>query len=608
MHGDMREAIEPRRLEGPWSAKRLLTSLLDLALAAGALLFVLFGGLIYMNDGSTVTPGSTGKVLLDIAKYGPTVFPVLFAAIVGGALKTFATWRVQNGTQVGMIEQLVGSHTVTGALFTQARLKAFNLLAVIIVLLWCLSPLGSQAALRAISADHVFRNETDNLTVMESFAPFRYYSGGSTGGVATRRLVPSFIASMLSARLLQDRNQDIWGNIRVPLIERLTDRASDTDWIDLSGPQEVIYSSLIGIPVASLPSKGNHTFTISASYVNVECPTVKVLPEDYFAATVPDFNSSDESNCQWTTRQAEQTLRVRLSQPCGRSEEDVVKRFREGKDRPARVFIWESRTFGEKGHSYAECHLYTTYVDIKMQCQGTLCSPASIRRSPNPARHGNWTLFDMAGSIEQPESFTTIFANMFPGSNNSGGQVPTVTYLLEPLNALSADNRTQPGALPRERFETGLTQMINSQLLLGIRVEDVTGSFTAENPSNLSVNVVEMETYTRVELVKYSTSWLILLLASSVVLFAVAMAAIVVRFRILVPDVLGSLALGMLDNRCDNIKNSSFMSGDDKMAKIKNVKVMLGDVEPHAEIGRIALAALMEDVVVGKVQKGKFYL
>ncbi|KAI8669601.1 hypothetical protein NCS57_00775400 [Fusarium keratoplasticum] len=608
MHGDGREAVQPRQLEGPWTTKRLLTSLLDLTLAAGALLFVLFGGLIYMSDGSTSAPGSTGKVLLDIAKYGPTVFPVLFAAIVGGALKTFATWHVQNGTQVGVIEQLVGSHTVTGALFTQARLKAFNLLAVRIVLLWCLSPLGSQAALRAISADHVFRNETDNLTVMESFAPFRYFAGGSSGGFVRTRLVPSFIASMLSARLLQDRNQDIWGNIRVPLIERLPNRAPDTDWIDLSGAQEVIYSSLVGIPVASLPSNGNHTFTISASYVNVECPTIKVLPEYEFPTTVPDFNSSDGSNCQWTMRQAEQTLRVRLSQPCQRSQEDVVKRYREGKDRPARVFIWESRTFGEEGHSYAECHLYTTYVDIKMQCQGTLCSPASVRRSPNPVRHGNWTLFDMESSTVQSEAFTAIFASMFPGSNNSGGQVPIVTYLLELLNALSVENTTQPAAIPRERFETGLTQMINSQLLLGIRVEDVTGSFTAENPSNLSVNVVEMETYTRVELVQYSTPWLVLLLASSVVLFAVAMAAIVVRFRILVPEVLGSLALGMLDNRCEDTKHSSFMSGDDKMAKMKKVKVMLGDVEPHAEIGRIALAAPMEDVVVGKVQKGKFYL
>lgn len=626
MHGDRRETIELRQLEGPWTIKRLLTSIIDLALAAGALLFVLFGGLIYMNDGSAATPGSTGQVLLDIAKYvcllhiyvesmgaygemqGPTVFPVLFAAIVGGALKTFATWRVQNGTQVRMIEQLVGSHTVTGALFTQARLKAFNFLAVSIVLLWCLSPLGSQAALRAISTDHVFLSETNSLTVMESFAPFRYFAGGSSGGEATRRLVPSFIASMLAARLLQDRNQDIWGNIRIPLIERLSNRASDTDWIDLSGAQEVIYSSLVGIPVASLPSKGNHTFAFSASYVNVECPTIKVLPEYNFTTTAPDFNSSDRSNCQWTTRQPEMTLRVRLSQPCAGGEEDIFDKYHEGKDRPARVFIWESRTFGVEGHSYAECHLYTTYVDVKMQCQGTLCSPASVRRSPNPARHGNWTSFDMKWNFQLPEAFIAIFANMFPGSNNSGGQVPTITYLVEPFNALSAENKTQPAAIPRERFETGLTQMMNSQLLLGIRVEEVTGSFTTENPNNLSVNVVEMETYTRVEIVQYSTPWLILLLASSVVLFAVAMAAIVVRFRILVPDVLGSLALGMLDNRCDNIKNSSFMSGDDKMAKMKEVKVMLGDVEPHAEIGRIALAAPMEDVAVGKVQKGKFYM
>ncbi|RSM20688.1 hypothetical protein CDV31_000375 [Fusarium ambrosium] len=422
MDKDKAGQTEPGRLEGPWSCDRLLGSFLDLTLATAALLFILFGGMIFMKHETSAAQGSTGKLLLDMSKYGPTVFPVLFAAIVGAALKTFATWRLQNGTRIGLIEQLVGSHTVAEAFFTQYRLKAVNILAIAILLLWCLSPLGSQAALRAISTTQAFRNSTSNLTVLETFSRFTLLATENNLSYARRMLIPPAVASMLSARLLQDRNQDIWGNIRVPLIERLTDDISDTR------------------------------------------------------------------------------------------------------------------------------------------------------------------------------------------SNVSGGQTPTIVYFVEPFNVLSTENKTEAAALPRATFETRLAHLINSELLLGIQPGDVAGGLTKENANNVSVNVVEMDTYIREEIVQYNKLWLTMLLASSMILFGVAMAAIVVRFRILVPEVLGSLALGMLDNRCDDIKHSSFMSGDDKMSKMKEVKVMLGDVEPHAEIGRIALAAPMEDVVVGKVQKGKFYL
>lgn len=69
MHKDTPEQAEPGQLEGPWALKRLLTTTLDLALAIAALAFVLFGGLIYVSDGTPATPGSTSKLLLDIAKY-----------------------------------------------------------------------------------------------------------------------------------------------------------------------------------------------------------------------------------------------------------------------------------------------------------------------------------------------------------------------------------------------------------------------------------------------------------------------------------------------------------------------------------------------------------
>ncbi|KAJ3546305.1 hypothetical protein NM208_g2074 [Fusarium decemcellulare] len=647
------EPGEPHKLGDSATIRKILLGIVDLSLAVVALFFFLFGGLVYVNDGSSAAPGSRGRYLYNIAKYGPTIFPVLFSAIVGGALKTFATWRMQIGTRIGLVEQLVGSNTVAGALFTQARLRAANTLALSIICLWALSPLGSQAALRAINIVDEFNNSTRDLVVLETFAPYCFGLGSRAVDYATRKVIPPAAAALQSVRMLESRNQDLWGNIRLPAIEKLSSNVLDSSWINISEDDSLDYSSLIGVPVASLPLAGNHTLTISGSYINVDCPILELLPTKsieipgnmrylpkQFGALagnnftkIPSIDSTDGSNSRWSTCH-ENTLRLSISQPRQTKVYSLLTSFRDGKNsnREARALIWESispeedadvyevledleddtRKDAPKGAqiragyrvSHAECNLYTTYVDVKMQCQEGSCLPYSARRSPNPPRDRNWTVFDMQYPYKDAESFVETFCSMFP---EDSGQVPTVSYMIDPFNAISTKSRSHVALIPREAFETRLAHLINSQFLLSISASDVTGLFNDESARSLTTNNVTLTTMTREERVRCSIPWLAVLFFSSAVLFMIAIAAFVLRLRVLVPDVLGSLALGMLDNRCEKVMGSSVLHGEDKMTKMKDVRIMLGDVEPHAEIGRIALAAPLENSVVGRVQKDKFY-
>lgn len=43
-----------------------------------------------------------GNSLLRAMQLGPTIFPLCFAAIAGRTLKTFALWKVERGTTVGV--------------------------------------------------------------------------------------------------------------------------------------------------------------------------------------------------------------------------------------------------------------------------------------------------------------------------------------------------------------------------------------------------------------------------------------------------------------------------------------------------------------------------
>lgn len=145
-------------------------------MASLALLFTAFGICVYVYNGKPAVSGSMGLKLYEVAKYvsiishllselvrltassflqvkGPTVFPVLFAAIVGGSMERIASWRIQtkHGATLGMVELCLGSQTLSRAFTTQTRIRAFSLASAAILCLWALSPLGSQASLRVIS-------------------------------------------------------------------------------------------------------------------------------------------------------------------------------------------------------------------------------------------------------------------------------------------------------------------------------------------------------------------------------------------------------------------------------------------------------------------------
>lgn len=82
-------------------------------------------------------------------------------------LKALATWELQKGTTIGRVEQLVGSHTLVGSLVTQIELRTFNLIAMSIVALWALSPVGSQASLRIAYIKSVPIDTQNQLTFSE---------------------------------------------------------------------------------------------------------------------------------------------------------------------------------------------------------------------------------------------------------------------------------------------------------------------------------------------------------------------------------------------------------------------------------------------------------
>jgi hypothetical protein len=178
-------------------------------------------------------------------------------------------------------------------------LRYFSYVALLLLALWSLSPVGGQASLRALTLEiRVVTNTTevsyqtsdttlvmsqtatsgdDALTTEENLIITMYgsaqmlsdsglqYSNGSSDGFDT------LLQQLGSAdTVLKSSTQDIWGNIRIPVLQLLPgfDPNATNKWVSVPHQEQLIsYESLIGIPfrLSSL-NGGNASFSINSTY------------------------------------------------------------------------------------------------------------------------------------------------------------------------------------------------------------------------------------------------------------------------------------------------------------------------------------------------------
>ncbi|KAK0638943.1 hypothetical protein B0T16DRAFT_462663 [Cercophora newfieldiana] len=84
-----------------------------------------------------------------------TVFPNVFTAIASRTIKVVAKWKLERGTTLGFLEQLLASRSLVGSLHVLWSLRVFNAAGLLLVALAVISPLGGQAALQMLKISDV---------------------------------------------------------------------------------------------------------------------------------------------------------------------------------------------------------------------------------------------------------------------------------------------------------------------------------------------------------------------------------------------------------------------------------------------------------------------
>ncbi|KAJ5768899.1 hypothetical protein N7520_003458 [Penicillium odoratum] len=584
----------PQPLEASWLVKGLRLAF-DLTVGSVALLFAIFGIWVYQIDGSPAGPGSTGSKLFKVSQYAPTIFPVLFAAIAGSFMSSIAAWRIQTsrGASIGLVEHCLGSQTLSGAFLTPIRLRAFSLFTVATIFLWILSPLGSQAALRVVSIVTSDSSSPKHLATMNTFTEYQYgYAEGVSEALTT--VANPVIAAISAASLLGTRNQDLWGNIRFPMIQNLNNTSDG--WTDVPQNNNLTYASLIGTPVSVLPSSGQTAFTLPGSYLSISCPILGISSQTGFTNySSPGTPAPDNWNdCTWSSSTGGSQYQIAISKPCSGYNVSMDQG-----DRNARLLVWES------SGSYAKCSLTTLYVDINVTCTESVsgssststCNIFSARRSLTPQFKINWTVLDIGTGSVDAGSVLKILTGLFPDAQLSGGQQPVLVYFTNPYHAVGDFDTPEPiYNVGRKVFETRLAQLLNSVLYMGISPSAFTGSFNSSGilPGG-SVLKIAATTTLQQEVVQCNLAWLGVLVVASLTIFVCALIGAFLRITRFSPDVLGSISVALLHNKIRGIAGSSTWSSDEWARKLRDTKLYLGDIEPGAEVGCIALATSVQD-------------
>ncbi|KAK1673458.1 hypothetical protein BDP55DRAFT_634074 [Colletotrichum godetiae] len=163
-----------------------------------------------------------------------TLFPILYASIVGRLMVESARWKLEKGSNIGFLEQLMGSRTH--------------------------SVVQQSFYIGIIKHDDIWRREL-----------WQQQGDSCTYG----HILQNIVSAPRTAKL---DPMDLWGNVKIPnLGQNVT-----SDWKDVPNDSAAVqYSSLAVIPF-SYTCERNTTFTLESAYMYLNCPNASrfLAPEN----------------------------------------------------------------------------------------------------------------------------------------------------------------------------------------------------------------------------------------------------------------------------------------------------------------------------------------
>ncbi|KAM5362260.1 hypothetical protein ACJZ2D_012615 [Fusarium nematophilum] len=524
------------------------------------------------------TPYRDGVV--QATQIAPTVWPMIFSAILGGMLKNLAHRKMQDGARMGLIEHLMASQTVFGALKAAVQFDTFSLATLLLLPLWALSPVGGQAALRSLSLEGGTAETTTDFSVEHEYL---------------RRA-------------------------RLPMIDLLPDYDEhSSEWLE--GPQDRVlsFASAFGIPFIGLPSQdtGNASSTIQSAYTGFQCDSEWMAGGEfdaYLDRVEPSFQiipvSGSNSNRFGGYEGTEPSHEFQTTMPFASEHNKFSDRTAQGPngtecDVPERPLLF--------GH----------LVDVEVSClRGSAaaqlqCAARRVRRSRDESHLcpsiTEIDLMNGTGWNYDPLNYMMgVFSNSLDGQPPS----PAEQFLFNPAGVMKNGSWLHMSVqtsdynmtlVPPAVFQSRLTMLWNTRSMATKDNGLLSGFELTQSPVNnagrgrdspLLINETATWSYDIEPVYRLHLGWAVAFLASDAALFLLALLALFTKLRTGIPEILGYVS--SLTRHSPYVtypvtSPGSTLDGCERSQSLRNAWIRMQDVESdNNEAGRLAVTLTSE--------------
>jgi hypothetical protein len=548
-------------------------------------------------DGNEVS--GYGYKLEETLLLSPTIFPLIFAALMGRFFRHLGVYLAERGTTLGRLEQLVGCQSVFTALERQVTLHYWSVVGLFSVLVWLLSPVGGQSALRLLGQEN--RNVSSIATVRYMDPKSSTHSsleGASSLNSARASYTSIFLAALLSSSKYQDTSMDLWGNVKLPLYRYIENSTSD-EWKPVSGlhGSNATYGSLIGVPVTGIHSEGYSSFNMKARQFDVTC-----------SSNEKKIGASNDST--WANLTSTWGIKADPSQ--------------KAQDWPRPILTMSLVTDEEDNSTYsvAACKVDYNYLEAKVNCNGTSCGVESMRKldllsdgykdSDNLFTNGN-IMFNLMSVLPRVD-------NVNVGSPSARGSSNAEKWMADPTDFIGAryDNvelyKVDPGVFSKRLtiiWNTFHQSTFATIALGGALPKNLTetGVLTSGFADKVIFNATQADVLKQtLPVYKTNWKWFVALLFSSLVLLAAAYAGLILKYITLAPDIIGyASSLTMLNPYVPTPTGGTTLHGLERAALLHDLPVRIGDVCANEPVGAIAFAKA-DDGRVTRLTRQRWYI
>ncbi|KAL4790294.1 hypothetical protein BDV19DRAFT_341317 [Aspergillus venezuelensis] len=592
------------------------------------------------------TGDELGSAMEQAMKLGPTIYPIMFAALLSRSLKSIGRYFAQRSVKMSTLWALMNTNATADPILHLWSMP-LSLLVWGLLVLWAMSPLGGQSTIRLL-----YKTNLTEVTHPE----LRYWDNGPLGSMFTYTAImvgndgswPLSMRDIYTASLMQSTETkasplDQWDNIKIPRLEAGNKSAITPDgWMPVKNSSQIEnYTALFGMPVIGLKeamNNGDVQFNVETTYVELSCSPFRKNESSLSGMSVscPNCFTYTGSKEHWVRSQAYLGLPSDEFIPNGKSfEYGVPDDIGLDQNNPnytlPRTLRFNSTFLGDE--SYTNCQITQRPVEAYIECIDKSCAATRVRQSTTDHRDGNftavdywaWKVLDMISSASSGKAASDVMwgsstselflndSNVAPIQTGIGGIPDGVNLsslsvdLFETRASILLNTGIQAfmaptgfaGSLPSNNLSFYGKPHIPANGLLTAANESMWLSYDANNamyPEGVGllvnsgapfVGASTNATLTHfTEVYKPEYVWAIILIVSTLMLFIIGVAGIWVRLKTMAPNIFDPVIGLTYNNQYISSTGREYdpLDADDRAKLLADKRVQLGEVDDYKGI------------------------